>query len=254
MYDPFEKRGLPGLLVFSKGEQLQKAMSATSPKYYNAAKESEMAIGILHLSDIHLTGANDSATTRAGQIRLAVQGVCHDVSDVLLVTTGDVGFSGKRREYEVAQTFFERVVGDLTALPRVNFIGTVLIPGNHDCDFEKEGDDRQVLLSSIGTRIDNVDLAGSSVEQILKVQDAFFLFEESLCGIIASRNRLFWSREFDSGAGRISIRCLNTAWMSRKKELPAQLYFPIHAQGDLSKRGRPSVSHLCTTHMAGSNP
>ena len=140
-----------------------------------------MAIGILHLSDIHLTGANDSAITRAAQIRLAVQGVCHDVSDILLVTTGDVGFSGKQREYEVAQTFFKRVVEDLRALPKVNFIGTVLIPGNHDCDFEKEGDDRQVLLSSIGIRIDSVDLAGSSVEQILRVQDAFFSFEESLC-------------------------------------------------------------------------
>ena len=187
-----------------------------------------MSIGIVQLSDIHIRVSGNSVCARFSEIKKAVQGVAHDITDLLLVVTGDVAFSGKQEEYTVAAEFLGAVESALRGLPAVNFLGTVVIPGNHDCDFENQGSVRTLLINSISNP---TDISGAPpadfTDQILDVQKRFFDFEalvSSDCSLPA--NRLSWVREFRAGSGKMSVRCLNTAWMSQREEV-RKLCFPI---------------------------
>lgn len=186
-----------------------------------------MAIGILQLSDIHLKPCDNPVCGKLSHIANAVQGVTQDISDILLLVTGDVAYSGRQDEYMLAAAFLGGVEGRLRDLPGVNFLGTVVIPGNHDCDFGNQGSVRSLLLSSMGPSTGNTTPPQDFADQMLEVQKAFFDFEALISlGCPAPTNRLFWCREFQTTSGKVTIRCLNTAWVSQKEEVP-KLSFPV---------------------------
>jgi 3',5'-cyclic AMP phosphodiesterase CpdA len=70
-----------------------------------AAKGKSMRIGIVHVSDIHLRAGNNPISSRVGAINAAIRGVAQDISDLLLIVTGDIAYSGKQEEYAVATDF-----------------------------------------------------------------------------------------------------------------------------------------------------
>ena len=184
-----------------------------------------VAIGILQLSDIHLKSCDNPVCGRLSHIGNAVQGVTQDISDILLLVTGDVAYSGKQDEYMLATAFLGGVEGRLRDLPGVNFLGTVVIPGNHDCDFGNQGSVRTLLLNSVGPTTGEAIPAKDFVDQMLEVQKAFFEFE-ALISLASPTDRLFWSREFETASGKVTVRCLNTAWVSQMEEAP-ELTFPV---------------------------
>jgi hypothetical protein len=197
---------------------------------------SASVIGILHISDIHFGSGPNPAAGRVQQIKAAIQSEIHDIDELLLIMSGDVANWGKQSEYSVAVDFISQLEKALGTIKGLKFLGTVAIPGNHDLDFDEEGAVRPVLLSTIGDLVGNVSASSDVVEQILKVQRPFFDFEE----LVATKphrtvDQLFWSREFVSSAGKILVRCFNTAWVSRKKEVPGQIFFPTQVVPDISE-------------------
>jgi predicted MPP superfamily phosphohydrolase len=186
-----------------------------------------MAIGIVQLSDIHIHSGDDPIFERAQEIKRAVQGVACEATDLLLVITGDVAFSGKAEEYTLATDFTAAVEQSLQGLTGTRFLGTVVIPGNHDCDFARQGSVRPLLLNS------QANLASGSaspqpdfVRQMLEVQEPFFDFEAlKSARSLPPKSRLSWTREFQTVDGKITVRCLNTAWLSQKDEV-RKLWFP----------------------------
>ncbi|MGA9471556.1 MAG: metallophosphoesterase [Terriglobales bacterium] len=205
-------------------------------------------IGILHLSDIHLLRGANPALERVDHIKGALQSEGHDVTDLLLVVSGDVAFSGKQAEYSHGMDMIAELEESLRSVKGIAFLGTVVVPGNHDCDFDNEGSVRPVLLSTINEFINTVEASSDVVEQILKVQEKFFEFEELTWKPHPLGSRLFWTREFESSSGQILIHCFNTAWLSRKKELPAQLFFPIQIVPDISSSDSDAVLVLSVFH------
>jgi len=184
-----------------------------------------MPIGILQLSDIHFRVGENPVRARVDEIRMAVQAIAHDVTDVLLVITGDVAYSGKQQEYEIATDFVEKVERGLRALASVNFMGTVMVPGNHDCDFDPQSSVRSLLTGSIGTVVQGTEPPPEDIAaQFLCVQDAFFAFEELVSPKASTGNRLSWTREFSGTSGKVAVRCFNTAWLSQRKDVSGQLH------------------------------
>ena len=191
-------------------------------------------IGIVHLSDIHFVEGANPAATRVLQIKSAVLSESVEVTDILLVISGDVAYSGKQAEYSLATEFISELEKALAGIKGVQFLGTVIVPGNHDCDFEGESDVRTVLMSTIDNVVGNVTAENDVVEQMLKVQRTFFEFEALIWRTHPQKERLFWARELESSAGKLLVRCFNTAWLSREKEQPGQLFFPVQIVPDLS--------------------
>lgn len=193
-----------------------------------------MKFGILHLSDLHISSDRDKLFSQVELIKSAINPRITEQLAVILAYTGDIAFSGKAEEYEAAYHFHGNLLAALSQIPKVQILGTVGIPGNHDCDFSAAGDARPVLLSSVGSNIESVNLEGESIQQLAKVQSNFFAFLQKLNGghQVDAGKRLYWSAALNWMGKRIIVQCLNTAVTSRLKEQPGQLYFPVQAVPD----------------------
>jgi len=194
-----------------------------------------MKIALCHLSDLHIKTPSDPILTRAKAILSAVRPrLSKDVAP-LLVCSGDIAYSGGKAQYDLAHSFIAEMQTALNEMGDRNLLGTIVVPGNHDCDFSAAGDARPHLISGIGSAIDEADLRGESMQDLLKVHNNFFDFAQKLANPPPLKHdRIGWTVSYQHDGGTILVRCLNTALLSRKEEVPAQLRFPLKAIPDRS--------------------
>lgn len=191
---------------------------------------------LVHLSDIHLSHeGNNNALTRVREIKGAIQSQMSTAADVILLVSGDVTHGGRDDEYSLATNFINSVELAIQEIPLATFKGTAVIPGNHDCNFEGEGTVRPMLLQGLGDRLETTP-SGDLVEQMLVVQKEFFEFEALISRKPHdSHDRLLWTYTFETSDGLVVVRSLNTAWLSRKKEVPNQLFYPAQLLNDVGE-------------------
>lgn len=190
------------------------------------------SIGILHFSDIHFKENNNFVANKKSNIVNAIKGNCYKLKQVFIVISGDVAFSGKKEEYEIAKNFIDAIVGELKTECKVE-VEVIIAPGNHDCDFSKNNQSRENNLKAIR---DNGDEAISDdvIETCTSIQNNFFDFSSKYNAYV---NRLAVSQKFDCENECIYFNCYNTAWLSSKIEDPGTLFFPkknIHAPNEKS--------------------
>lgn len=91
-----------------------------------------MKVTWLHVSDFHIRG--DGAYDRDVVLRALVKSVeefsQHDRASNLIFATGDIAYSGKSQEYELATKFFDDLL-HATGLEKSHLF---VVPGNHDVD------------------------------------------------------------------------------------------------------------------------
>ena len=188
-----------------------------------------MKIAIVHLSDIHVKTAGDFILTRASAIASTVKNIapCADVH--MLAVTGDVAFSGKINEYQLAAPFLQSIATELQEAG-VSFMWFFL-PGNHDIDVDNQPDTRDALISHVRQHPNAFDIKGETAKQILSVQQNFFKFEAAMLGTNPRpiADQLIYSQTLSMGEKNIRVRCLNTAWISTNPEEAAKLVFPVNA-------------------------
>lgn len=79
------------------------------------------------------------------------------------------------------------------------------------------------LLQNPAAKIDK-----SVLEVMTSVQKPFFEFRDAFdtSALDDVCEKVFYAYRFPVNGSTVTVRCANTAWMSRKKELPGSLYFP----------------------------
>jgi hypothetical protein len=144
-----------------------------------------------------------------------------------IVVTGDIANTGDVAEYAVASVFLVELRELLQQYDAGLPVSLVLIPGNHDCNFRKVAVTREILINSSPT-IDQLKSDGSIVEQCTSVQSDFFDFLSQMTNEprLVGYDQLTWERRFTMSGKTILIRLFNTAWVSQKKEVQGQLFFP----------------------------
>src|SRR5438445_8597490 len=90
----------------------------------------------IHLSDIHFSSGDDRSQFDLNQqirksllddlARRPADGVAYDA----LLITGDIAYSDKKEEYEMAKQFLQEVYSQT----RLSMKATYVVPGNHDVD------------------------------------------------------------------------------------------------------------------------
>src|SRR5665213_1832757 len=102
-----------------------------------------MKIAILHLSDIHLRGA-DGVTQRVAAIASCAFAASRECDACLVLVTGDISFSASSEEYASAASFLQDIAQAIKneGCPVVD---VVLVPGNHDCKLIPEDKARSVV-------------------------------------------------------------------------------------------------------------
>ena len=100
----------------------------------------------------------------------------------------------------------------------------ICVPGNHDCNYEKDTAARQLLLGSLRTNAASID---NSVYQVISaVQDEYRAFAKEV--LIDKDFTLGVNNNIPIMAGEKTIlfRLYNTAWMSVKKEEQSSIVMP----------------------------
>lgn len=184
-----------------------------------------MNILLLHLSDIHFRkNAKNIVLDRVDEISSAVGSVGNDTGYCFVLITGDIAFSGKVDEYQIAKGFFEQLSNSLRfKLPNYK-IEFIFIPGNHDHDFSVNTKVREMLLASlIGSN--DADKADNDVIAQLTVGQKNF--NEFVSGWQQKSPSVYSVVRFDIPNGEIIFHLINSSWMSTLHEKQGSLLFPV---------------------------
>lgn len=185
-----------------------------------------MSALLLHLSDIHIKTPKDPILKRGADIAACVYSYLPSVSHVFIVVSGDVAFSGEDSQYDLATDFLKGVQAAIqqeSAIP----VSFVIAPGNHDCDFNQNSGVRSMIVKSIEDNAAPV-IDSSIIGTCTAIQNSFFKFREILEGNSEADDDSLWrSSRFEVEGKSLGFECLNISWVSKQREEPAHLYFPV---------------------------
>ncbi|OME99100.1 hypothetical protein BK129_28645 [Paenibacillus amylolyticus] len=185
-----------------------------------------MRIGILQLSDIHITIRENSFIAKFKAIAPAIKEYIFEIDCLFITITGDSAFSGKQEEYIIAMEIFEEIKIQIQSIKSID-IHFIIIPGNHDCDFglsTKVRDGQITLLQQGNTEIDK-----DVIRELVKPQKEFFNFLNYFEPIEnkVDSSYLFTKYVFNLQGYLVAFNCLNSSWISSLNEKPGSLIFPI---------------------------
>jgi 3',5'-cyclic AMP phosphodiesterase CpdA len=209
---------------------------------------------ILHLSDLHASESTAWSTTPI--LKLAKKTILEQANKInidLVAFTGDIAYSGKKEEYDIAQNWLDDLCLSSSGL-NLQKEQILLVPGNHDVDRKliKPGAtaiEEELRKVSTQAGIANFYEDEDSKKTLLKRHTAYFDFCSSFLGLPTGGGHC-WSRTFKSKAGgRIRVDGLNTSWLCRgpddQRRLligQSQLTELIRAHSDAVKtHGEPDV-------------
>lgn len=184
-----------------------------------------MELLLVHLTDIHIRDDKDLdvLSIRTDSIGGAI---CNhitnpDETEVVFCITGDLAFSGKDDQYIAISMILDEVHSLINKrYPQVG-IHYVLVPGNHDCDFEaSEEEVREQLLISPA-----LDISKPAVlKACTAIQKNFYIFGkewgENYDVMLCDNDKILTVNElnFDSYRVHLKFHCINTSWCSKKQE------------------------------------
>ena len=183
-----------------------------------------MKIGLLHLSDIHIS----KNETTINYLIPKIQSTCHfelnEIIKLYIIVTGDIANTGNSAEYDIARLFFEELQKNIKENNSfINSIKFIIAPGNHDCLFEASNPVRDALLLTIKAD----DVAPEIATACLEVQDNFWNFYSRICGDIPSLKISYQIKDKLSLDTSIIFNCYNTSWMSTKNEADCNKIMPV---------------------------
>jgi predicted MPP superfamily phosphohydrolase len=183
---------------------------------------------VVHLSDIHILADDDPVLSRAERISEAINSRNEEAQSTLIVVSGDIAFSGKAEEYELARVFLRAIADGVVGKPVI-----AVVPGNHDCNFQADSAARRGLISLLAS--DSITIDDSVVDQCVAVQSHFLAFRDSLDnGELTSTHPLYYEYDLSIASKRLVVRCCNTAWVSSLHEVPGTLVYPEAALDGMS--------------------
>ena len=188
-----------------------------------------MKIAILHLSDLHMSSANaDWLMKKINQIVAAVWNDYYDCGKIIIVVSGDIANAGTEEEYGYAKQFFRALLKEFAVRGLANKElenKIICVPGNHDCNFNKEDVARNMLLG--GMRSNPAAVENSVYDSVSAVQNEYRAFAKDI--MIEKDFTLGINNNIPIKAGdkTILFRLYNTAWMSIKNEEANSILMPM---------------------------
>lgn len=191
-------------------------------------------LAIIHISDCHFSQSDSSQGERLRALSAAVRPQLREAQSVLLAITGDIAWSGMEAEYcPAADAVAELVHAVATDFPGVER-SVAIVPGNHDCDFQRSTVIRESLLTS-SLVSDQRRWDESVVRELLAVQEHYFAFSKAVDNVLApaSHQGVISRAAIRCGDRSVGIWGINTAWTSMKSEKPGSLWVPVESLSEL---------------------
>ena len=202
-----------------------------------------MEILIVHLTDIHIetNGDFDILIDRCDSISKAIMLHVTNAENkiIFLCITGDITNSGKKEQFDNASLFIGEIIDLIKKRYSKLIVQIVVIPGNHDCDFDDEfASSRNILLNNINM---SEEILPSVMKSYTSIQKAYFNYVESLncvgAGFGCQNDKILTENTFcfDEKGIVLHFHCINTAWCSSKHEEKGKLHFVINDEFEKKK-------------------
>lgn len=181
---------------------------------------------LIHLSDIHFREDDGTLSDRNRDLRTMLQNdLRRQLRKVVrydgIAVTGDVGFSGKRNEYDIATEWLETVCEEI-GCPAEAVLPT---PGNHDVNRDDVTDEiraihrklRSCERRDINDQIRTLLKTGEVEKLLIPIRNYNAFASQYKCEL--SPDRLYWERDFLlSGGITLRFRGLNSACISNDED------------------------------------
>lgn len=186
-----------------------------------------MKLAILHLSDIHLHGADDQILKRAKEIAKSTFPHVRTSDACLVLITGDIAFSGTKDQYKLANLFLNEIL-EAIKLEGCHHVDVLMVPGNHDCQLLPENKARTIIIERVANDQSFAE-DPQCVDVCVNVQADYFKFRKSITKLAPVKDHPLWTEyEFLIAGKVVRISAINASWMSRLPENPGSLVFPTH--------------------------
>jgi len=189
-----------------------------------------MNISILQLSDIHFKKENNSILEKIEKIFDAIKNEIDGSGYLFIAFTGDIVFSGQENEYNEAESFIGKLkilIEEYNTNIQIEFIFT---PGNHDCDFTKNQDVRNMIIDNIIK--DPTKITSELIDTCTSVQKEYLNFVQNLYSDKHINkevsNTLFTRYEYAIDTYNIAFNSYNLAWASKRKESQSEIIYPTN--------------------------
>lgn len=189
-----------------------------------------MEILFVHLTDIHFSLKTDF-TKKAEPFVRAILSEMGKSQKLFFIISGDIANTGKLEEYEVANKFFS-VTKTLLKGERPDLeINHIIVPGNHDCNFNYDNQLRVNALKNINYQTLGDDT--SVTDLCLKTQNDFWKFYSNYQ--VIPPDCLYYTVKYQYEGISLNFHCFNTAWMSQINEEVGGIFFPVKKYNNIVK-------------------
>ena len=181
---------------------------------------------IIHLSDIHIKSDDSGFAECAEKLASSVYSQFRNSDICVFAITGDITFSGKKVEFDIASKFLTNVKDYLGQEKDIEIV-FALAPGNHDCDIPIKDSVRDILIKSL---VEDPKKAHEEdvVKEVTRVQENFFEFRQSFRSKYESEvDELLSIIEIQYDGFSLNFMIFNASWMSSINEVQGALVFPI---------------------------
>lgn len=187
--------------------------------------QQDAPLRLLHLSDIHFRDQTQwdadpvlRALTRHLEHEVHDQGLAPD----LVVITGDLAFSGKETEYDLARAWLGNHLWPLLHDPDGDPLERdrlLLVPGNHDVDRALikpaiQRQQRDLLKTATQRAIAELLEDAEERERLLRRHRDYLAFHARWLGRPPSENLPWWQRTLDIRGQELHVAGLDTAWLA----------------------------------------
>lgn len=200
-----------------------------------------MDVILVQLTDIHIKTDEDykSLDSKSESIANAINKHIIDDKNTILILciTGDISFSGKEEQYLSATIFLNDIINKIKQRYNDLYIQVVSVPGNHDCDFDREDSAvRDALLKDKRLDLENPSI----IRTCTSAQENYFSFiedwDENIAPIMSVKaERILTINKLQYRDVSIKFHCFNTAWCSAINEKPKEMRICIPDMEDKSE-------------------
>ena len=170
-----------------------------------------MKLLILHLSDIHFDKKNDITNENIEGIKKVFNKIT-DIDAALIVISGDIAFSGKKEQYDVAWKLFRNIKNVLINKNNIEKVDFAIVPGNHDIDYDAGERSYQELV--------NLHNLGQEDLYLNDEKQKMLNFYNHANGLecFKKRNEIVYTKKLKYKDCSVKLNLINTAIYSLKKD------------------------------------
>lgn len=169
-----------------------------------------MKLLFLHLSDIHLENKNTLSLKKLSKMSLALNNL--EVDKVFLIISGDLTKSGKEEEYLEFKKMIGFLVDELKKNSKQKNIEMLIVPGNHDINYNDIPMDRDTLQKKVFVQNEYKEIQ----QKYIQMMANFYKYAE-FNGCFIS-NKIIDIHEYNFSDFNLQINLINSAINSTFKD------------------------------------